>query len=79
MKKFLAKCEDEEWIFTVFAMVVYGMVIFPKVSNYIEAVMVDLVKQVEYQANLVPTIMVETIRSLDIYRKKGGGQFIGCM
>ena len=41
LKKFLAKCEDEEWIFTVFSIVLYGMVIFPKVSNHIEAVVVD--------------------------------------
>ena len=32
LKKFLAKCEDEERIFTVFAIVVYVMVIFPKVQ-----------------------------------------------
>ena len=36
VKKFLTKCEDEEWVFNVFAMVVYGMVIFLKVPNHIE-------------------------------------------
>ena len=67
LKTFLAKCEDKEWIFTIFAIVVYGMVIFPKVLNHIEAVVVDLVEQVEHQANPVLTIMAETFRSLNFY------------
>ena len=44
LKNFLAKCEDEKQIFTIFAIVVYGMVIFQKVTNHIEAAMVDLVE-----------------------------------
>ena len=44
VKKFLTKCEDEEWVFNVFAMVVYGMVIFLKVPNHIKVAMVDLVE-----------------------------------
>ena len=62
LKKFLAKCEDKERIFMVFTIVVYRMMIFPKVLNHIEAAMVDLVEQVKHQPNLVLTIMVETIR-----------------
>ena len=79
MKKFLTKCEDEEWVFNLFSMVVYRMVIFSKVPNYIKVVVVDLVEQVNSQADHVPTIIVETIRSLNFYRKKGEGQFIGCV
>ena len=59
-------------------MAVYEMVIFPKVPNYIEAAVVDLVEQAKSQANLVSTIIVETIRSLNYYCKKGEGQFIRC-
>ena len=44
VKKFLAKSEDEERVFNVFAMAVYGMVIFSKVPNHIEAIVVDLVE-----------------------------------
>ena len=44
LKKFLAKCEDEKRIFTIFAIVVYGMVIFQKVPNHIEVAMLDLVE-----------------------------------
>ena len=41
--------------------------------------MIDLDEQVEHQANHVPAIMAETIRSLNFCRRKGGGQFIGCV
>ena len=40
----------------------YGMGIFSKVSNHIQAIVVDLVEQVEHQANLVPTIVAKTLR-----------------
>ena len=77
--KFLAKCEDEEYAFIIFAIVMYGMVIFPKVLNHIKAAVIELVEQVEHQANHVPIIVVETIRSLNFCRRKGGSQFIGCV
>ena len=76
--KFLAKCKDEELVFNVFTVAMYGMVIFLKVPNHIEAAMVNLVEQVTSQANLVLAIIVKTIRSLNFCRKKGEGQFIKC-
>ena len=41
--------------------------------------MVDLVEQVNNQANLVLAIIAKTICSLNFCRKKGEGQFIGCV
>ena len=55
----------------MFSMAVYGMVIFPKVSDHVEAAVVDLVVQVNSQANPVLTIIVETIHSLSYCRRKG--------
>ena len=71
VKKFLAKCDEEERVFNVFAMAVYRMVIFSKVPNHIEAVVVDLVEQINNQADPVTTIIVKTIRSLNFCHKKG--------
>ena len=70
LKKFFAKCEDEERVFKVFVIVVYEMVIFSKIPNHIEAVVLDLVEQVEHQANPILAIMAETIRSLNFFQKK---------
>ena len=67
LKKFLVKCEDQEWVFKVFAIVMYEMVIFPKISNHIEAAVVDLVEQVDSQANPISAIIMETIRSLNFF------------
>ena len=47
----------------MFAIVVYGMVIFPEVLNHVEAAIMDLVEQVENQVNLVQAIVVETVTS----------------
>ena len=77
VKKFLVKCEDQEWVFKVFATAVNGMVIFSKVLNHVEAVVVDLVDQVNNQVDLVLAIIAKTIRSLNFCSKKGKRQFIG--
>ena len=79
VKKFLPKCEDEEWVFNVFAMAVYGMVIYPKVLNHMEVMVVDLVEQVSNQADFVLAIITETIHLLNFCRRKEEGQFIGCV
>ena len=79
IKKYLSKSENDERVPNVFAVAMYGMVIFPKVPNHIEIAVVDLIDQVNTQANLVSTIIVETIRSLSYYHRKGKGQFIRCV
>ena len=48
------------------------------VAKYIDAAVVDLIEQILNQANPVPTIIAETIRSLNYCRRKGEGNFIGC-
>ena len=78
-EKFFNKCEDEERVYNVFAMIVYETVIFLKVPNHIEAAVVDLVEQVNNQADPVSAIISETICSLNFYHKKGEGQFIECV
>ena len=60
------------------SLVVYGILIFPQLPRYIDAAVVDLIEQIDNQANSVPTIIVETIRSLNYCRRKGEGNFIGC-
>ena len=51
----------------MFSMAVYGMLIFPKVPDHVEAVVVDLVEQVNSQANPVPTIIIETIHLINYF------------
>ena len=55
----------------------YGMVIFPKVLNHLEAVMLDLVEQVDNQANLAPAIVTKTICSLNFVVEKAKDSLLG--
>ena len=57
---------------------VYGTLIFPQSSGYIDASVVDLIEQIDNQVNPVPAIIAETILSLNYYRRKGEWSFIGC-
>ncbi|MBA0788964.1 hypothetical protein Gotri_025433 [Gossypium trilobum] len=57
---------------------VYGLIVFPKVLGHIEVAVVDFFEKLRHEINLVPTILAETLRSLNNCRKKGEGHFIGC-
>ena len=71
IKNYLSKSEDDGWVSNVFAMAVYGIVIFSKVPDHIETAMVDLIDQINGQANPISAIVAETIRSLSYCRRKG--------
>ena len=55
----------------MFALVVYGIVIFSQSSRYVEAVLVDLIEQIGNKINHFPAIVANTIRSLSYCRRKG--------
>ena len=69
---------DEERVIDVFALTVYGLIIFPKTPRHVEVSVIDLFDQVCRQSNPAPSILAETIRSLSFCRKKGEGRFVGC-
>ncbi|KAG8502458.1 hypothetical protein CXB51_000408 [Gossypium anomalum] len=62
----------------LFALAIYGLIVFPKVLGHIEVTVVDFFERLKQGINLVPTILAETFRSLSICRRKGEGRFIGC-
>ncbi|MFQ6646753.1 hypothetical protein Gotur_019074 [Gossypium turneri] len=62
----------------LFALAVYGLIIFPKVLGHIEVTVVDFFKKLRQRIKPVPTILAETFRSLNNCRKRGEGHFIGC-
>ena len=51
IKKNLSESKDDERVSNMFAMAIWGMVIFPKVLDHVEVAMVDLMEQVNGQAN----------------------------
>ncbi|KAG8485308.1 hypothetical protein CXB51_021161 [Gossypium anomalum] len=62
----------------LFALAIYGLVIFLKVLGHLEVAVVDFFERLKQGVNLVPTILAETFRSLNSCRKMGKGRLIGC-
>ena len=55
----------------MFALVVYGIIIFPQSSGYVDVAVVDLIEQINCSVNPVLVIIAKTIRSLNYCRRKG--------
>ncbi|MFQ6656514.1 hypothetical protein Gotur_026584 [Gossypium turneri] len=62
----------------VFALSIYGLVIFPRVLGHVDEAISDLFDQLDKGVTPVPTILAETLRSLNACRRAGEGKFIGC-
>ncbi|KAK5784429.1 hypothetical protein PVK06_038953 [Gossypium arboreum] len=62
----------------VFALSIYGLVIFPKVLRHVDEAVVDLFDRLGKGTTSVPAILAETFRSLNVCRRAGEGRFIRC-
>ncbi|XP_012453207.1 uncharacterized protein LOC105775223 [Gossypium raimondii] len=62
----------------VFALGIYGLVIFPKALGHVDEAASDLFDRLEKMVTPVPAILAETFRSLNACRRTGEGRFIGC-
>ncbi|KAL1111541.1 hypothetical protein V6Z11_D02G067200 [Gossypium hirsutum] len=62
----------------VFALGIYGLVVFPKALGHIDEAVADLFDRLSKGVRPVPAILAETFRSLSTCRKTGEGSFIGC-
>ncbi|MFQ6655839.1 hypothetical protein Gotur_026219 [Gossypium turneri] len=63
----------------VFALSVYGLVVFPKALGYVDEAVADLFDRLDKRVTPVPAILAETFRSLNECRRAGEGRFIGCV
>ncbi|MBA0673043.1 hypothetical protein Goklo_007329 [Gossypium klotzschianum] len=62
----------------VFALSIYGLIIFPKALGYIDEAVTNLFDQLDKRVTPVQAILAETFRSLSTCRSTGEGRFIGC-
>ncbi|MBA0634144.1 hypothetical protein Godav_029533 [Gossypium davidsonii] len=62
----------------LFALAIYGLVVFLKVLGHKEVLVVDFFKKLRQGINPIPAILTETFRFLSSCRRKGEGRFIGC-
>ncbi|MBA0633655.1 hypothetical protein Godav_025979 [Gossypium davidsonii] len=62
----------------VFALSIYGLVIFPRSLGHVDEAVSDLFDQLDKGVTLVSVILAETFRSLNACRRASEGRFIGC-
>ncbi|MBA0826094.1 hypothetical protein Goarm_010980, partial [Gossypium armourianum] len=62
----------------VFALSIYGLVVFPKALGHVDEAVIDLFDQLDKRVTVVLVILAETFRSLNACRKAGEGRFIEC-
>ncbi|MBA0702739.1 hypothetical protein Goari_022159 [Gossypium aridum] len=62
----------------VFALSIYGLVIFPKALGHVDKAVSDLFDQLDKGVTPISAILAETFRSLNACRRASEGRFIGC-
>ncbi|KAL1112352.1 hypothetical protein V6Z11_D02G120700 [Gossypium hirsutum] len=62
----------------VFALSIYGLVVFPKALGYVDETVTDLFDRLDKKVTPIPAILAETFRPLSACRRTGEGRFIGC-
>ncbi|KAE8688421.1 hypothetical protein F3Y22_tig00110987pilonHSYRG00361 [Hibiscus syriacus] len=71
----LMKNHPDEWkTIDLFALGLYGLVIFMKTLGCIDTAVVELFEQLPRRVNPAPAILAETFRSLNHCRRTGGGR-----
>ena len=78
LEGYIIQNEHDDRVIDIFALVVYGILIFPQSPEYVDAAVVDLIEQIDNQVNPVPVIIAETFRSLNDCRRNREGSFVGC-
>ncbi|MFQ6624794.1 hypothetical protein Gotur_004121 [Gossypium turneri] len=61
----------------VFALSIYGLVMFPKTLGHVDEAVTDLFDRLEKRVTPVPAMLAETFRSLNACRRAREGRFIG--
>ncbi|KAL1113067.1 hypothetical protein V6Z11_D02G167200 [Gossypium hirsutum] len=69
---------DEKKKVHVFALSIYGLVIFPRALGPVDESVSDFVDRLGKGVTSVPAILAEMFRSLKACRRAGEGRFIGC-
>ncbi|KAG8481742.1 hypothetical protein CXB51_026620 [Gossypium anomalum] len=69
---------DETKKVDVFALSLYGLMVFPRALGYVDEATTDLFHRLSKRVTSVPATLAETFRSLGTCRKAGAGRFVGC-
>ena len=61
LRHYILEYLEEDRALDIFALAIYGLVLFPKVIGFVETAVVNLFDQIGKQSNLVPSIIAEII------------------
>ncbi|KAL1182899.1 hypothetical protein V6Z11_A02G145100 [Gossypium hirsutum] len=78
LKDLILTHPDEAKKVDVFALSLYGLMVFPRALGYVDEAATDLFHRLSKKVTSVPAILAETFRSLGACRRAGAGRFIGC-
>ncbi|KAG8478990.1 hypothetical protein CXB51_028892 [Gossypium anomalum] len=78
LKGLILTYPDETKKVDVFALSLYGLMVFPRALGYVDEATTDLFHRLSKRVTSVPVILAETFRSLGTCRKAGAGMFVGC-
>ena len=78
-KRYIVKNDGEDRVVDFFALAIYGLVIFLKVPGHVEVVVIDVIEQIASQANPVPAIVAETLRTLNFCKRNENGDLTCCI
>ncbi|XVE95670.1 hypothetical protein REPUB_Repub02eG0118600 [Reevesia pubescens] len=78
LKKYIMETNNQEQASELFALAIYGLMVFPKILGHIKGSVVDFYGQVNKGINLASSILAETIRTLNFCRRNEKGRLIGC-
>ena len=62
LEGYIIQNNNDDRVIDIFALVVYGTLIFPQSPGYVDAAVVDLIEQVDHQVNPIPVIIAETFQ-----------------
>ncbi|MFQ6623073.1 hypothetical protein Gotur_003036 [Gossypium turneri] len=62
----------------VFALSIYGLVVYSKALGHVDEAVTDLFDRLDKRVTLVPAILAETFKSLNACRRASEGRFIEC-
>ncbi|KAL1135864.1 hypothetical protein V6Z11_A12G202200 [Gossypium hirsutum] len=76
LKNLILTHPDETKKIDVFALSLYGLMVFPRALEYVDEATTDLFHRLSKKVTSVPVILAETFRSLGACRRAGAGRFI---
>ena len=79
LRNFISGHVNDNQGLATLALTIYGLIFFPQVIGHVEITVIDFVEQVQNHTNPSLAIVAETIRSLNVYRRKSGEHFMGCL